>query len=37
VCGTFELRNGRIVLWDDHFSVGNVLAASLKGLAGAVR
>jgi limonene-1,2-epoxide hydrolase len=37
VCGTFEVRAGRIVLWDDHFSMGNVLAASLKGLAAAIR
>jgi limonene-1,2-epoxide hydrolase len=37
VCGTFEVRDGRIVLWDDHFSLGNLLAASLKGLAGALR
>jgi limonene-1,2-epoxide hydrolase len=37
VCGTFEVRDGLIVLWDDHFSLGNLLAASLKGLAGAVR
>jgi len=37
VCGTFEVRDGRIVLWDDHFSMGNVLTASLKGLAGALR
>ena len=37
VCGTFEVRDGLIVLWDDHFSMGNLLAASLKGLADAVR
>jgi limonene-1,2-epoxide hydrolase len=37
VCGTFEVRDGRIELWDDHFSMGNVLAASLKGLARTVR
>ncbi len=36
VCGTFEVRDGRIVLWDDHFSMGNFVAASLKGLAGVV-
>ena len=34
VCGTFEVRAGRIVLWDDHFSMGNLVAASLKGLVG---
>lgn len=33
VCGTFEVRDGLIVLWDDHFSMGNVVAASLRGLA----
>jgi limonene-1,2-epoxide hydrolase len=37
VCGTFEVRDGLIVLWDDHFSMGNLLVASLKGLAEAVR
>jgi limonene-1,2-epoxide hydrolase len=37
VCGTFEVREGRIVLWDDHFSMGSVLVGSLKGLAGLVR
>lgn len=37
VCGTFEVSDGRIALWDDHFSVGNLVGASLKGLLGAVR
>lgn len=37
VCGTFEVREGRIALWDDHFSPGNVLVASLRGLLAAVR
>lgn len=37
VCGTFEVRNGLITLWDDHFSMGNVVGASLKGLMGALR
>jgi limonene-1,2-epoxide hydrolase len=37
VCGTFEVVEGRIALWDDHFAMGNLLAASLKGLAGVVR
>lgn len=37
VCGTFEVVEGRIALWDDHFSMGNLLGASLKGLAGVVR
>lgn len=36
VCGTFEVRDGLIALWDDHFSMGNVVAASLRGLAGVV-
>jgi limonene-1,2-epoxide hydrolase len=37
VCGTFEVRDGRIELWDDHFSMGNVLAASLRGLLQSLR
>ena len=37
VCGTFEVHDGLITLWDDHFSLGNVLAASLKGAVGALR
>ena len=37
VCGTFEVRDELIVLWDDHFSMGNLLVASLKGLAGTLR
>jgi limonene-1,2-epoxide hydrolase len=37
VCGTFEVRDGRIVLWDDHFSMGSLVVASLRGLAGALR
>ncbi|MFL6156500.1 MAG: limonene-1,2-epoxide hydrolase family protein [Marmoricola sp.] len=37
VCGTFRVTDGLIVLWDDHFSMGNLLAASLKGLVGLVR
>jgi limonene-1,2-epoxide hydrolase len=36
VCGTFEVRDGLIVLWDDHYSPGNVVAASLRGLAGMI-
>ncbi len=32
VCGTFELKNGRIVLWHDHFSWGNVLGGTVRGL-----
>lgn len=37
VCGTFEVRDGLIVLWDDHFALGNVVAASFKGLFRLVR
>lgn len=37
VCGTFRVVDDRIALWDDHFALGNVLGASLKGLLGAVR
>lgn len=37
VCGTFEVRDGRLYLWDDHFSMGNVVAASIRGLVGTVR
>lgn len=32
VYGTFVVREGRIVLWQDRFSVGNVLLGSLRGL-----
>ena len=35
VCGTFEVRDGLITLWDDHFSMGNLLLASIKGLVSA--
>ena len=31
VCGTFRVEDGRIVLWDDHFSWGNVLAGCVTG------
>lgn len=37
VCGTFEVRDGKIALWDDHFSMGNLVAASIRGVIGAVR
>jgi limonene-1,2-epoxide hydrolase len=33
VCGTFRVSDGLIVLWDDHYSEVNLLAASLKGAA----
>ena len=32
VRGTFEVREGRIVLWDDAFSWGDFVSASLLGL-----
>ena len=32
VCGTFEVRDGRIVLWDDHFSMTNFVGAGVLGL-----
>lgn len=31
VCGTFTLREGRIVRWDDQFSTGGLLLGFLKG------
>ena len=36
VCGTFEVRDGRIVLWDDHFSWENFLRGTAVGLVRAV-
>ncbi|WP_344772915.1 limonene-1,2-epoxide hydrolase family protein [Nocardioides panacisoli] len=32
VCGTFEVRDGKVVLWDDHFSWGNVMVGTLRGV-----
>lgn len=32
VCGTFELRDGRIVVWRDHFDVLGFLGATALGL-----
>ena len=32
VCGTFEVHEGRIVVWDDHFSMTNFVGASVRGL-----
>jgi limonene-1,2-epoxide hydrolase len=32
VCGTFEIRDNRIVLWDDHFSWGALVRSSVRGL-----
>lgn len=37
VCGTFRVVDGRIQLWDDHFSWGNVLGGVLRGLWRAAR
>ncbi|MET3963824.1 limonene-1,2-epoxide hydrolase [Marmoricola sp. OAE513] len=37
VCGTFEVVDGQITLWDDHFAMGNFVAASIRGLIGTVR
>ena len=37
VCGTFHVEDGRIVLWDDHFSWGNVLAGCGRGAVRALR
>lgn len=37
VCGTFEVHDGLITVWDDHFSMGNLVLGSLKGLVGALR
>ncbi len=36
VCGTFEVRDGHIVLWRDYFDYANVLWAFVKGAARAV-
>ncbi|MGV9414486.1 limonene-1,2-epoxide hydrolase family protein [Nocardia sp. NPDC003693] len=36
VCGTFELVDGRIVLWHDHFSWENLLRGTVTGLVRAV-
>lgn len=37
VCGTFVVRDGRIVVWDDHFSMTNFVGAALLGLARTVK
>ncbi len=34
VCGTFEVRDGRITLWRDHFDWLNVTSATVRGLLG---
>ncbi len=36
VQGTFEVRRGRIVLWDDHFTWGSVGLATVGALGGAL-
>ena len=36
VCGRFDVRDGQIVLWKDYFDWGNVAAATVRGLLGAV-
>ncbi|MGK5555040.1 limonene-1,2-epoxide hydrolase family protein [Actinomadura kijaniata] len=35
VCGTFEVHDGEITLWRDHFDWATLLAASARGLVGA--
>ncbi|CAB4691191.1 MAG: epoxide hydrolase [Actinobacteria bacterium] len=37
VAGTFEVRDGLIVLWNDHFNWGGFTWAALKGLGATVR
>ena len=37
VCGTFRVEDGRIALWDDHFSWGNVIAGAGRGALRLVR
>jgi len=32
VCGTFELRNGKIAIWHDHFSWGAILRGAVVGV-----
>ncbi|SUE17052.1 limonene 1,2-epoxide hydrolase [Rhodococcus gordoniae] len=36
VCGTFELRDGRIAVWDDHFDVLTFLRGTAVGVLRAV-
>ncbi|WP_445185431.1 limonene-1,2-epoxide hydrolase family protein [Pseudonocardia sp. Cha107L01] len=31
VCGTFEVRDGKIVLWRDYFDWANIIAGTAKG------
>lgn len=37
VCGTFEVRDGQITLWDDHFAMGGLLGGFVKGTRKALR
>ena len=37
VCGTFRVEDGRIVLWDDHFSLGNFVTGVGRGAVRAIR
>ncbi len=36
VCGTFELRDGKITVWDDHYNVGTLVGATGAGVLRAV-
>ena len=36
VCGTFEVRDGKVALWRDRFDYADVTVALVKGLVGAV-
>lgn len=36
VSGTFAVREGRIVLWEDHFSKGNIARGAIVGVARAL-
>jgi limonene-1,2-epoxide hydrolase len=36
VCGTFEVRDGRVLLWRDYFDYANVVWAFVKGAARAL-
>jgi limonene-1,2-epoxide hydrolase len=36
VCGTYQVRDGRIVLWRDYFDWANLLAGTVKGAGRAV-
>ncbi|KOS55340.1 limonene-1,2-epoxide hydrolase family protein [Rhodococcus rhodochrous] len=36
VCGTFELRDGKITVWDDHYNVGTLVGAAGAGVLRAV-